>query len=89
MQILADPSIQRLAELNLRIIQAFAQKLGLAATRYYRASELALGGTRSERLILMAQRFGCDTYLSPCGAQDYLEEDGLFRECPAVRLVFQ
>ena len=88
MQVISDESIDKLADLNIRIIRDFSQQLGLAATQFHRASMLGIEGNRSERLIRMARHFGCDTYRSPCGAQDYLEEDGLFRDSK-VQLVYQ
>jgi hypothetical protein len=81
-----DTGLARLAELNIRIIGAFAAALGIA-TRMLRASELGIGGGRTERLIAICAHLGCDEYVSPPGAAGYLAEDG-FAEKTRIGLAF-
>jgi hypothetical protein len=71
---IADTSLHRLADLNIRIIQAVCDALGLAP-RLHRASELACPGSRSEHLARICERIGTDDYLSPAGSLGYLQED--------------
>jgi hypothetical protein len=82
-----DESIIYLADLNIRLILDFCEKLSLR-TEFYRSSELNIGGARSERLLKMCQFLGCDEYLSPVGSTQYLAEDGAFNNAP-VKLIFQ
>lgn len=76
-----------LAELNIRLILAVATRLELEPL-FMRASELEIAGSRSERLVRICEHFGCDEYVSPVGAADYLASDGCF-ESSRVKLSFQ
>lgn len=58
------------------------------APRFHRASDLNIGGVRSDRLIAFCRHFSAQTYLSPVGSADYLEADGFAARSPA-KLVFQ
>ena len=69
--------ITRLADLNVEIIQAAAQRLGLATT-FVRASTLAAPGDRSEHLLAICRAVNATEYLSPMGSRDYMIEDGVF-----------
>lgn len=82
-----DPSRTKLADLNIAIISVVANRLGLAPS-FHRSSELGISGPRSARLLRICERFGCDEYLSPVGANGYLERDRVF-DGAAVRLRFQ
>ncbi|MBN1688181.1 MAG: WbqC family protein [Candidatus Omnitrophica bacterium] len=86
-EIIADASTNRLADLNIRIIVALAERLGLAKT-FTRSSALDIGGSRSERLLAICRHFSCDEYLSPLGSRDYLMDDGAFQHS-CIRLQFQ
>jgi hypothetical protein len=77
----------RLTEINIAIILAFCQAMGLPA-KFHRSSDLAVRGTRSDRLLDMCRLLGAKTYLSPRGSQDYLEEDGVFANSE-IALVYQ
>lgn len=76
-----------LAELNTRIISKYAELLGVT-TRFHRSSELEVVGGRSERLLSICKALSCDSYISPEGARDYLDEDSAFKGSD-VRLGFQ
>ena len=66
-----------LMDINIALILAFCRALELTAT-FHRSSALAIAGARSERLLEICRLLHADTYLSPRGSQEYLEEDGVF-----------
>jgi hypothetical protein len=76
-----------LMEIDIAIIRAFCEAMGLAP-KFHRSSELAVTGARSQRLLEMCRLLAAETYLSPRGSQDYLEEDGVFAGSD-VALVYQ
>ncbi len=76
-----------LMEIDIAIILAFCQAMKLTP-KFHRSSELAVTGTRSERLLEMCRLFAAQTYLSPRGSQDYLEEDSVFAGSE-IALVYQ
>jgi len=85
--IILNPALGQLADLNIQIILTIVDRLGLTS-KFVRSSKLGITGQRTERLIKFCQHFNCDEYLSPVGAADYLAEDGHFETAP-VRLSFQ
>ena len=76
-----------LADINIALLREFCGRLGLAP-KFARSSELGIAGERSERLIRICERFGCDEYLSPAGAADYLAADR-FVDQTSIGLTFQ
>lgn len=76
-----------LFELNKDIIIRLARLLQLD-TRFIQASDLKCGGERTAHVIRICEALGCDRYLSPQGARDYLESDG-FESQTSIDLVFQ
>lgn len=58
-----DSPWQRLADLNIAIIEAFRSALGIG-TPMVRASELGVEGRGSELLLAICERMGATTYLS-------------------------
>ena len=84
--IVGDQSLTVLAELNIRLISYCCERLGIA-TRCVRTSEMDIPGKRTERLIKICEHFGCDEYLSPPGAAEYLAADR-FVEMTCTRLQF-
>ncbi len=82
--LIGDRNPGTLAQLNERIIAAFCVRLDIT-TPLLRSSDLGIGGQRSERLARMCEHLGCDEYLSPPGASEYLAADG-FVEKTKVRL---
>ena len=81
------PAQSLLAGFNEELVTAIAGAIGLR-TRTLRASTLACGGRRSGHVAEICAALGCDEYLSPQGARDYLEQDG-FAANAGVRLLFQ
>ncbi len=77
----------RLAEINVALIRAFCKALGWEPS-FHLSSQLQVPGARSERLLGMCRLFKADTYLSPQGSRDYLEEDAVFAGSE-VQVVYQ
>jgi hypothetical protein len=76
-----------LMEINIAVIRAFCRAMGLAPA-FHRSSELAVTGARSQRLLAICRLLAAQSYLSPRGSQDYLEEDGVFAGSE-IALVYQ
>ena len=85
--ILANSTINRLADLNICLIEGFCSALELTAERF-RASDLGCGGRRSEHLSYLCRKLSASHYLSPCGSRDYLEADR-FEEMSGITLSYQ
>jgi hypothetical protein len=84
--VLADESLQRLAELNVAIITEITKMLGMPPN-FLRSSDLKCAGKRSQHLLSICRRLGATSYLSPQGASTYLEEDGFIDWLDDVRLI--
>jgi hypothetical protein len=74
-----EPPLQaghtHLCDLNIALISAIADRLGIAGRRV-RSSEIGeKSADRRDRLVDICKQFGADTYLSPAGAAGYLSED--------------
>lgn len=82
--LIADPSMHVLASLNEAIITEICSKLAIEV-RLFRSSDLGISGQRSERLASICEQLGCDEYLSPPGAVEYLAADR-FEELTKVKL---
>jgi len=74
--ILYDTSVERLLDLNIRLIKMFSQKLNVES-EFLLASELNCPGVRSEHVYQICKKLNADLYISPKGAQDYIEEDNV------------
>ncbi|MFT5319601.1 MAG: hypothetical protein ACI8RA_002882 [Chlamydiales bacterium] len=79
--------VTNLADQNILIIEAVSKRLGLSA-EFVRASELNIGGPRSEKLLQICSQLSCNTYISPRGAKKYIDEDGAF-ENSSIKLIYQ
>lgn len=77
---------QRLAELNIALIEWLAGSFGLRRT-VLRSSELGVDGSRSQLLLAICQRAGATEYLSGISGRDYLDT-ALFEEA-GIRVTFQ
>lgn len=86
-EIILDESRNVLADLNIALTEQICSMLRIEIPRE-RSSSLALTCPRSPKIIELCRRAGCDEYLSPEGARDYLAEDR-FTEMSEVRLSFQ
>lgn len=85
--IIDDTSFDRLADLNIALIECTLAALGIG-TEIVRSSELGIPGNRTDRLIAILSRLGAKRYLSPRGAAGYLADDR-FTERTPVALEFQ
>ena len=75
-----------LSDISIKLIRGFCTVLKLEK-EFHRASELNIPGERTERLVNICKFFNCDEYFSPGRAQQYLEEDGDFKNSQvSVRL---
>jgi hypothetical protein len=68
-----------LADFTIETTLAIAKALGLSRTRFVRSSELAVTGTRTERLIHILEKVSATHYISGPSAKAYLDEP-LFHE---------
>lgn len=62
-----------LNELNIHLVQAFCDHLGLCRPLFVRSSDLGLGGDRVERLIQHVETLGCKTFFEGAAGRNYLE----------------
>ena len=62
-----------LADFTIAVTIQIARKLGIDRTTFVRASEFAVGGTKTERLMEVLKRTGATTYLSGPSARNYLD----------------
>jgi hypothetical protein len=63
-----------LLELNCELISWMAASLGVS-TPMIRASALVAAGRRGEHVAALCESVEADSYISPPGAEDYLNED--------------
>jgi hypothetical protein len=85
--VLADRSLDKLQDLNLRLIEALCAALGLSPT-FTCSSELQPAGQRSERLASILVRLAERHYLSPPGSADYIAEDAVL-QAAGIRVEYQ
>jgi hypothetical protein len=85
--VLADESLERLADLNITIIREITNMLGITAS-FIRLSELKCSGKRSEYLIDICRRVGATSYLSPEGSRGYLIDDGYIDWLEELPLIY-
>lgn len=76
-----------LSEYNIMIIKFFSEKLAIK-TEFLKSSEMEFFSSRSDYITLILKNIGCDVYLSPDGAKNYLKEDK-FEENSDIGLKFQ
>lgn len=76
-----------LADLNIALIDWLRAAFGIA-TPMVRASGLPVAGKRVDLLLSICAHLGADTYLSPAGAADYIEEDNRF-SAHGITLLYQ
>jgi hypothetical protein len=77
---------ERLLALNVEIIRYLLDALNIK-TRIVFESELAAGGTKTQRIINIGKKLGAETYLSGSGGRDYLDEK-LFKDAD-IKLSYQ
>ena len=86
-ELILDESRDGIADINIALIECLCGMLRLETPRE-RTSPIGLTSPRSQKIIELCRRAGCEEYLSPQGARDYLTEDR-FGELSEVRLSYQ
>jgi hypothetical protein len=69
-------SCENLADINISIIEILSGLLDIKCD-VYRSSSFDVSGDRSNKIISLCESVGCDEYLSPVGAMDYITQDGV------------
>lgn len=64
---------ENLSELNQQTIRAISRELLKLETEFDDSRNFDIEGTKSERVLDLARKSGCSTYLSGPAAQDYLD----------------
>jgi len=64
-----------LADFTIDFTIALAREIGINHTRFIRASELEVGGQKTDRLISVLKKIGAGHYISGPSARDYIEVD--------------
>ena len=64
----------RLCDLNVALISAIADRLGISGRRLRSSAIAGKSADRRDRLVDICREVGADTYLSPAGAAGYLSE---------------
>ena len=79
--------INNLSYFNRKVIVGISEYLGIT-TDFFLSSELNPFGIRSERLGNLCKLVGADSYLSPLGSREYLENDN-FSDNFHIKLEYQ
>lgn len=75
-----------ISQLNIKLIRRISEYLGIS-TPMMLSSELALEGTKTERLIDLLKKLNATTYLSGPSADVYLDKDAF--SCNGIRLEYK
>ena len=75
-----------LAELNIALIQAIIEFLGLDSNFRISSKMINISGKKDRRLIQICQRIGADKYLSPQGSSHYIEAEKPGGEFPEAEI---
>lgn len=77
---------EKLAELNIFIIEYFLKALGIENKIYFE-SKLEIHAEKTQRIIDIGKKIGANTYLSGAGGRDYLDEQRIAEE--QIKLLYQ
>ncbi len=72
---LEEYQTENLSNLNISLIKFISNKLNIQ-NNFYLSSNINIDGDRSDKIINICNYLKSDTYLSPQGAKNYLEQDG-------------
>lgn len=86
-QAVVDKKHEKIADLNIELIEWLAGALGMQR-KLIRSSSLVVSGKRSELLLEICRAVGADHYLSPPGSKEYLEEDALLGGNSDIKLLY-
>lgn len=76
-----------LIDLNIHIIKFITKKINIKK-EFIMSSELNLKGNKTDLLINICKKLDVDTYLSPLGSKEYIEEKNLFKK-EGIKLEYQ
>ena len=76
-----------LADLNIALIEWFGTKLNIEV-EFIKSSSLKIEGEKVELLLAICQEVGAESYLSPLGSKNYIEENNLFRDS-SITFIYQ
>ena len=68
------------------LLRYLIDSIGIKFKKIYRSSELNITGEKTDLLIDICQKTGCDTYLSGIGSKNYVEE-GKFKEVGLTHII--
>lgn len=63
------------ADLNINIIKSISEKIGLKANFINASNLLNITGTKDDRLVNICKLLGADSYISPKGSAEYIENE--------------
>lgn len=87
-EIIADKSIQKLSDFNMKIIHETCKKLDLKTKLHVSSLYPEKSNDRTQRLIDLCKAVQCDGYISPAGAKEYLVEDGFTKNNDVEASIF-
>ena len=70
---------EKLFDLNVSLILRIAKLLGIKSTIIF-SSQLAVAGSKTEKLVGLCKRVNADIYLSPVGSAEYINENDIFND---------
>ncbi|KPA09272.1 WbqC-like protein family [Candidatus Magnetomorum sp. HK-1] len=80
--------ISNLSELNIALIKAISNNLGIEK-QMYRASEFKTSGKRTELILDICKTFSATEYYSPAGAAIYLEKEKYLFDNNGIIVTYQ
>ncbi len=76
--IIEDNKVEYLADLNIKIIKKISTKLGIK-TKFVIDKEKNFSGKKSVKLKNICQFYKSNTYLSPLGSRNYIENENIMK----------
>ncbi|GAA60051.1 hypothetical protein P20652_1915 [Pseudoalteromonas sp. BSi20652] len=70
-----DESITCLAQMNIKIIRVLMGFMNITTPTFIASQLKDVSGVKDARLVSICNELECDTYLSPVGAQAYIEKE--------------
>jgi len=82
-----NSEINKLADLNIRLIEWLSSKLGIN-TKFVYSSQLDTDGSKTELLVNICKIINADHYISPAGSKEYIDQNNLFIKS-GIKLSYQ
>lgn len=70
-----DESITCLAQMNIKIIRVLMGYMNITTPTFVASQLKGVSGVKDARLVSICHELECNTYLSPVGAQAYIEQE--------------